>query len=91
MRMNVLALSIASGLLWGTAICFVSCVNLVWPEYGSAFLDVMASIYPGYTPGTGVGPLVTGTLYGMADGACAGAFFGWFYNMAVAAFGGRRG
>jgi hypothetical protein len=81
MRCNVTALALSVGLLWGAAILVVGLANLVWPGYGRAFLDVAASIYPGYHPGPGAGSIVTGTLYGLVDGAIGGAVFGWLYNL----------
>jgi len=81
MRFNVIALSLTAGLFWGAAILIVAAANLIWPGYGRAFLELAASIYPGYRPGPGIGPLVTGTLYGLLDGAVGGAVFGWLYNL----------
>ena len=81
MRFNVTALSLTVGLFWGVAIFIVASANLIWPSYGRAFLDLAASIYPGYHPGPAVGSVVTGTLYGLVDGAIAGAVFGWLYNL----------
>jgi len=81
MRLDVTALTLTVGLFWGVAILIVGLANLIWPGYGRAFLDVAASIYPGYHPGSGVGSVITGTLYGLVDGAIAGAVFGWLYNL----------
>jgi hypothetical protein len=81
MRFNVTALAVTAGIFWGAAIFVVALAELVWPGYGRAFLDLAASIYPGYHPGPGIGPLVTGTLYGVVDGAIGGAIFGWLYNL----------
>ena len=81
MRFNITALSLTVGLFWGAAILIVAAANLIWPSYGRAFLDLAASIYPGYHPGPAVGSVVTGTLYGLVDGAIAGAVFGWLYNL----------
>ena len=81
MRCNVTALTLTVGLFWAAAIFIVALANLIWPGYGRAFLDVAASIYPGYHPGSGVGSVITGTLYGLVDGAIAGAVFGWLYNL----------
>lgn len=81
MRFNVIALSLTAGLFWGAAVLIVAAANLIWPGYGRAFLELAASIYPGYHPGPGIGPLITGTLYGLLDGAIAGVLFGWFYNL----------
>ncbi len=81
MKFNVTALALTCGLIWGAAILVVASANMVWPGYGRAFLDLAASIYPGYQAGTGAGSIVTGTLYGLVDGAIAGALLGWLYNM----------
>ena len=81
MRFNVIALSATAGLFWGAAILLVGLVNLIWPSYGMAFLELAASIYPGYHPATGVGSVIAGTLYGLVDGAIAGVIFGWLYNL----------
>jgi len=81
MRCNVTALALTVGLFCAAAILIVAVANLIWPGYGRAFLDVAASIYPGYHPGSGVGSVITGTLYALVDGAIAGAVFGWLYNL----------
>lgn len=81
MKCNVTALALTAGLIWGGAILTVALANLIWPGYGRAFLELTASIYPGYHPGSGGGSVVTGTLYGLVDGAIAGAIFGWLYNL----------
>lgn len=83
MKCNVTALALTAGLFSGAAILMVALANLIWPGYGRAFLDVAASIYPGYHPGSGAGSVITGTLYGLVDGAIAGAVFGWLYNLLV--------
>jgi hypothetical protein len=80
MKINLRALAVASGLLWGGAILLVGAANLMWPAYGRAFLDAVGSVYPGFHPGTGVGAVIVGALYGLVDGAVGGAVFGWLYN-----------
>lgn len=81
MRFNVIALSATAGLFWGAAILVVASANLIWPTYGRAFLELAASIYPGYHSSPAIGSIITGTLYGLVDGAIAGAVFGWLYNL----------
>jgi hypothetical protein len=81
MRIHVIALSAAVSLFWAAAILIVACAHLVWPGYGGAFLELAASIYPGYHPGPSFGSVVTGTLYALVDGAIGGAVFGWLYNL----------
>jgi len=81
MKINVIALALTAGLFWGASILVVGSASLIWPGYGRDFLELAASIYPGYHPGPAFGSVVTGTLYGLVDGAIAGAVFGWLYNL----------
>lgn len=81
MRLNITALALTAGIFWGGALLLVALANLMWPGYGRAFLDLCASIYPGYRPGAGIGSVITGTLYGVVDGAIGGAMFAWLYNL----------
>lgn len=80
MRFNISALSLTIGLFWGGSILVVGLANLAWPGYGRAFLELAASIYPGYRAGASIEQVAIGTLYGLVDGAIAGAVFGWLYN-----------
>jgi hypothetical protein len=80
MKLDVKALAITMGLIWGGALLAVGLANLVWPAYGGDFLRVMAAIYPGYAGGSSIGQVIVGTLYGVVDGAIGGAIFGWIYN-----------
>ncbi len=81
MKLDTKAMSITVGLIWGVLAMFlVGVANLIWPAYGRAFLEVMASIYPGYTATASFGQVILGTLYGLVDGAIAGAVFAWLYN-----------
>ena len=81
MRFNVTALALTVGLFCGVSVLVVASVNLIWPVYGRAFLELAASLYPGYRPGSGVGSVITGTLYALVDGTIAGAVFGWLHNL----------
>lgn len=80
MKFKVIVLAITAGVFWGAAILIVSLANLIWPGYGMALLDVVASVYPGYHPGTGIGSVITGTLYALVDGVIAGALFALLFN-----------
>lgn len=82
MRLDLKALAIACGLVWGVAVFCVGVAHLVWPGYGGAFLEVVSSIYPGYEVG-GFGSVIVGTLYAVVDGGVAGAMIGWVYNAAA--------
>jgi hypothetical protein len=81
MRLNITAMSMASGLLWSVFTLIVAAANMIWPSYGQAFLQLCGSIFPGYRPGTGMGSVVTGTIYALVDGVIGGAIFGWLYNL----------
>jgi hypothetical protein len=81
MKLSVKSMALTAGLVWGVlAIFLTGLVNLAWPGYGSAFLDVVASLYPGYHGTAGFGQVIVGTLYGFVDGLVAGAVFAWIYN-----------
>jgi hypothetical protein len=81
MKLDIKAMSITVGLIWGVLAMFlVGVTNLIWSAYGRAFLEVMASIYPGYTATPSFGQVILGTLYGLVDGAIAGAVLAWLYN-----------
>ena len=84
MKLNVAATAIAVGLVWGVlAIFLIGVGNLIWPGYGQPFLELVASIYPGYRGTASFGQVIVGTLYGILDGAIAGAVFAWLYNRLV--------
>jgi len=79
MRFSVRTLALTCGILWAVTFFLMALSNLVWPGYGVAFLDLMDSVYPGYTPG-GFGSVIMGSLYALLDGAIGGAVFAWLYN-----------
>lgn len=81
MKLSIKGMAITLGLLWGILAMFLTGVaNLIWPTYARAFLDVMASVYPGYTGAPTFGQVIVGTLYGLVDGAVGGALLAWLYN-----------
>jgi hypothetical protein len=88
MRINVIALSITAALFWGATILLVASANFIWPSYGAAFLEFLASIYSGYHPSPNIRSIIIGTLYGVVDGAIAGAVFAWLYNYLARKFPG---
>jgi hypothetical protein len=78
--LSVKGLAWTGGILWGLCVLLVGILNLIWPSYGTEFLDLARSIYPGYAGTAGVGGVIVGTLYALVDGAVAGAVFAWLYN-----------
>ncbi len=81
MKINVAALATAGALLWGFCVFLVGLANMAVPGYGAAFLDLIASIYPGYHANGNFFVLVLGTTFALADGAIAGGILGWLYNL----------
>lgn len=79
MRNKIIPLALTIGVVWALSMLLVGMANLVSPDYGRAFLEVVASLYPGYHPGTGIGSVITGTLYALVDGALGGAIVAWIY------------
>jgi hypothetical protein len=81
MRLNPKSLAFACGVAWGAAILLTALAHELWPSYGGTFLELAASIYPGFHVG-GFGQAIVGTLYGALDGAACGAIVAWLYNTA---------
>ncbi len=79
MKLNVKAMGMAVGVLWGCAVLVIGLANLIWPGYAVELLDDLSSIYPGYEVG-GFGSVIVGTLYALVDGWIAGAILAWLYN-----------
>jgi hypothetical protein len=80
MKLSIRALVITAAILWGGAVLCSGILNLIWPSYGVAFLQMVSSIYPGYHATRTLGSVVVGTLYALLDGAVCGLVFGWLYN-----------
>jgi ABC-type phosphate transport system permease subunit len=81
MKLNLKALALTAGLVWAGAVLMVGVTNLIWPGYGNTFLQLVASIYPGYDATGSVGAVIVGTLYALVDGAIFGLVVGWLYNL----------
>lgn len=83
MKLSVKGLATAVAILTGGCFLFVGLLQLAFPGYGGAFLDLGASIYPGYHGPNGIGSVIVVTMYGLVDGAIAGAVLAWLYNWAI--------
>jgi len=76
MKLNVKALGLASGILWGLSV-FVLTLVALWRGTGD-HLGLLRGFYIGYHVSY-VGSLI-GLVYGFVDGALCGAIFAWLYN-----------
>jgi hypothetical protein len=85
MKLDAKALALAGGIIWGGAVLLVALGNLIWPSYGTAFLQAMASVYPGYLGERSPGQVVVGALYALVDGGVACGLLAWLYNQFVRA------
>lgn len=80
MRLSVSGLAVTFAVIWGGGVFLVAIANAIWPSYGQAFLDMVASIYPGYKAARNFGDIVTGTIYALFDGGIFGLLLGVIYN-----------
>ena len=80
MKLDVKAMALTIGLVWGAAMLLIGVAYVISGGYGEAFLDVMASLYPGYHATSNFADVIVGTLYGLVDGAVGGVVIAWLYN-----------
>jgi hypothetical protein len=80
MRLDVKAMAFALGIVSAVAVLLTGLANLVWPGYAGQFLQLLASVYPGYKASGSLRDLVTGVVYALVDGALFGLVFAWIYN-----------
>ena len=77
MNLNIKAMAIAFGLVWGISIFVITwCIILL--EGSSDTATFIGKFYIGYSL-TPVGSLI-GLMWGIIDGAIGGVMFGWIYN-----------
>jgi len=83
-------MTITGAILWGGSVFCVALANLLWPPYGARFLEVLASIYPGYGAESTFGSMLNVTLYALVDGAVGGLIVAGLYNLIVARCNGKH-
>lgn len=76
-ELDVKRLGLAAGILWGVSMLVMTLIS-VRTGYAAAFLEGMASIYPGYTISL-TGGLI-GLVYGFLDGFVDLYLIAWLYN-----------
>ena len=77
--MKPAALAAAFGIVWSLIALGVGTANLRWPDYGVAFLQLLASIYPGYDAARTPGQVAVLAGYSLVDGAILAYAIGWLY------------
>lgn len=85
MKLSLRAFSVTAGMLWCIAVMLVGFAHHAWPGYGGAFLEVVASIYPGYKVTEEVTSVLIGSGYALVDGLVGGLVFAWIYNLLLPA------
>lgn len=80
MKLSIKGLAFTAAIIWGAALLILGSANLMFPDYGLDFLEVIGSVYPGYQAGTGISSVIVGSLYGVVDAGIGAAIFAWLYN-----------
>ncbi len=77
MRLNVKALALTSGLLWGFGLLFITWWIMLF-EGATGEVTLIGQVYRGYC----ISPLgsIIGLIWGFVDGLIGGAIFAWVYN-----------
>lgn len=83
-KISVSGLAIGIGVPW--ALCVLA-GGWLSPFWASGFVQVFATVYPGYGPGIAGG--IIGGIEAFFDGAIAGAMIALIHNY-VAGLGGRK-
>jgi len=77
MKLSLKALSLSLGLVWAGAV-FLTTLLSIFTGYGEEFLNLIASLYPGYTI-SWAGSII-GLIYAFVDGFICALIFGLIYN-----------
>ena len=83
MKLNVRALALTCGILWGLGL-FLATLWMILFDGASGEITFIGRVYRGYSISM-TGSLF-GLLWGFVDGLIGGAIFAWVYNLFV----GRR-
>jgi hypothetical protein len=78
MKMDVKAMGLSLGILWGGSVMIMGLIAIGAPNYAGDFVAALASKYPGYAP-TVIGSL-KGFLCGFIDAGIGGLILAWLYN-----------
>lgn len=80
MKGKIMVAALTGGIIWGATVFLVTLINYyVYKGYGVALLNVVASIYPGFTVSL-VGSVV-GLVYGFVDMFVGVYIIVWVYKL----------
>lgn len=83
MKLDIKALAWAGAALWAGSFLLVGLINLSAPNYGLELLELLSSLYPGYTVDRTIESVFVGTGYALVDGAASGWLLSWLYNRVI--------
>lgn len=86
MKLSVKAAGLMLGLMWAGAVLLIGAAFVFTGHYGRAFLELCASIYPGYYVERTFSSVLIGAIYALVDGTIGGALMAWLYNRLAAKF-----
>ena len=85
MKLNVLAVGLACGLIWGLGLFIITWWIIMFDGQQAGETLVLGLIYRGYEVTT-MGSVV-GLVWGFFDGLVGGMIFAWLYNLLAGRFG----
>ncbi len=77
MTLSAKSFGLAAGILWGFSMLVMTLISVA-TGYATEFLNVIASIYPGYS--ISLFGSIIGLVYGFIDGFIGLFIFVWLYN-----------
>ncbi|MDF1544427.1 MAG: bacteriophage holin [bacterium] len=77
MSLNVKAMALTIGLIWGLGLFFITWWIILF-DGATSEPTIIGSVYRGYEI-SALGSLI-GLAWGLVDGAIGGAVFAWLYN-----------
>jgi len=78
MKLDVKALALSLGILWGASLIIMGIIAMIAPDYADNFVEAIGSKYPGYAP-TIPGSIIGGVC-GFFDMGIFGLILGLLYN-----------
>lgn len=78
MKWNTKRVALAGGIIWALGMFVTTIISIYTNGYAQEFLNIMASIYPGYT--ISLAGSVIGAIYGFLDVFVLVYIFTWIYK-----------